>query len=110
MSVASFETQCVVEGTNVSYQCYNVDSWTLNWLSGIDHDSVSFMTSNETKRDDEMLIMANWEFVNYYGNLSLIQCLPYDGSSQYAMLLVEGKWPLIAALSTLYEMLLNREF
>ena len=82
----------MVRDTEVNFHCYDEETWTINWLGGIDHDSVTFITSNETGRDDDMLIVANQDYINNYTSLSLIQCLHQnDQPSQYAILLVEGE-------------------
>ena len=82
----------MVRDTEVNFHCYNEEAWTINWLGGINHNSVTFITSNETGRDDDMLIATNQDYVSDYGSLSLIQCLhQHDHTSQFAVLVVEGE-------------------
>ena len=88
---ASFESQCAVEGSVVDYHCYNEDSWAINWQGGINHNSITFITSNETGRDDDMYITTDHDYIDRYGSVSLIQCLQQETYySFFALLIVKG--------------------
>ena len=91
--VASFESQCVKQGTVVNLHCHNEELWKING-SSID-DTLTFITfniSSETGRRDDMEIVADQDYIEEYEDVSLIRCLKRDYSSLFAILVIAGQW------------------
>ena len=90
----------MVEGTEVQFHCYNQESWKINWRPVNENAvTVDFITSNETGRPDDMLLVANQNYTEEYGLISLIQCLQRSSFNYFANLLLEGKYSSLLLLS-----------
>ena len=88
-STASFESQCVVKGTEVNFHCHNEETWQINYLPPVD-GTVNFIISNETEQRDDMVIIADQDFTDQYGNVSLIRCIDVRDDNMFAALIVAG--------------------
>ena len=69
---AEFESQCVVEGTEVTFHCPNEEDWQIN-SRAVDGDAPINLTNGENGTRDYMVITAGPEYVEQYRNISLIQ-------------------------------------
>ena len=85
---AFFESQCVIEGTEVSFFCYNEESWSINHRSP--GGAVNFITSNITGTRDNMTFVADQNYIDLFENVSLIRCLDSNHDSFSATLLITG--------------------
>jgi hypothetical protein len=91
---ASFESQCVVEGSEVNFHCPNEESWLINSVAVLDGipGVLNFTTSEETGRDDYLTVTAGSTYVEEFSNTSLIHCSQRNiRGSLFAMLVVTSK-------------------
>ena len=87
---AEFESQCVVEGTEVTFHCPNEEDWQIN-SRAVDGDAPINLTNGENGTRDYMVITAGPEYVEQYRNISLIHCVRRTTNQLFALLFVLGE-------------------
>ena len=91
---ASFESQCVVEGSEVNFHCPHEESWLINSVGVLDDipGVLNFTTSEETGRDDYLTITAGSAYVEQFNYTSLIHCSQRNiRGNLFAMLVITSK-------------------
>ena len=85
----SFESRCAVENTVVNFHCPDSTGWRIDYLTPQTTGPVTFTINNETGLVEDMHIVTNQEYLQMYGNVSLIMCIHRDHGS-FAIVAITG--------------------
>lgn len=74
----------------MDFYCYEENAWKINFVSTLPGTVNFIMTGNETQNRDIMQITANQNYIQQYGNVSLILCVKNDHTNLFAVLIISG--------------------